>query len=191
MNARVDAFLSKIGKWEQESHLLRKIALDCGLVEEFKWSKPCYTFQGSNVVVIQGFKAYCALLFFKGVLMDDPHGVLTKTGDNTRVGRQIRFTSAEEIAHSSGIIKSCIREAIRVEKSGKKTSVTKVALQLPAEFKNRLKADARLKAAFGALTPGRQRAYAFYFSGAKQSVTRESRIEKSLANILSGKGLNE
>jgi uncharacterized protein YdeI (YjbR/CyaY-like superfamily) len=190
MNPKVDAFFSEATKWRPEMEKLRTILLDCQLTEELKWSKPCYAFQESNVVVIQGFKAYCALLFFKGVLLKDPKGILVKTGENTRVGRQIRFTDVREIARQEAVLKAYIGQAIEVEKAGLKVdSKTDAELKIPEEFKNKLAENAALKAAFDALTPGRQRAYGFYFSAPKQSKTRESRIEKCTPQILKGKGL--
>jgi uncharacterized protein YdeI (YjbR/CyaY-like superfamily) len=177
---------------------LRMIILDCGLTEELKWGKPCYTFptsvgrQESNIVIIQGFKAYCALLFFKGVLLKDPNGILKKTGENTRVGRQIRFTNVREIVAMKSILKNYIHEAVEVEKAGLKVNPKeKTKLIFPEEFKNKLNKTPALKAAFNALTPGRQRAYNIYFSAPKQSKTRESRVEKYRQQILRGKGLND
>jgi uncharacterized protein YdeI (YjbR/CyaY-like superfamily) len=190
MNPKVDAYLSEAKKWRDETEKLRTILLDCRLTEEFKWGKPCYTFQESNVVVIQGFKAYCALLFFKGVLLKDPHGILVKTGENTRVGRQIRFTDVREIVKQEAILKAYIHQAIEVEKAGLKVDAkTDAELKIPEEFKSKLAENPALKAAFAALTPGRQRAYGFYFSAPKQSKTRDSRIEKCTRQILNGKGL--
>jgi len=191
-NPKVDAYISKAKKWRKESEKLRMILLDCGLTEELKWGKPCYTFREGNVVIIQGFKDYCALLFFKGVLLKDANGVLVKTGENTRVGRQIRFTDLREIVKMEAILNAYIRQAIEVEKAGLKVdSQANTELKLPEEFKNKLDEIPALKTAFNALTPGRQRAYSFYFSAPKQSKTRESRVEKCMRQILNGKGLNE
>ncbi len=191
-NPKVDAYLSKATKWQEEMKKLRIILLDCQLTEDLKWGKPCYSFQAGNVIVIQPFKAYCALLFFKGVLLKDPNGILVKTGPNTIVGRQIRFTSAREIVRLKTVLKAYIHQAIEVEKAGLKVDVPKnTELKLPAEFKNKLHELPALKAAFEALTPGRQRAYGFYFSAPKQSQTRASRVEKYLPQILKGKGLND
>lgn len=170
---------------------LRTIILDCGLDEELKWGKPCYAFQGKNVVIIQGFKAYCALLFFKGVLLKDADGVLDKTGENTQVGRQMRFTHVREIVEREPILKAYIREAVEVEKAGLKVKIKKHPKPIPEELQNKLDKIPALKAAFEALTPGRQRAYIFYFSAAKQSKTRESRVEKCMRRILNGKGLHD
>lgn len=192
MNPKIDIFLSKASKWQKEMKTLRMIILDCQLSEELKWGKPCYTFQETNIVVIQGFKEYCALLFLKGVLLNDPNGILIKTGENTRVGRQIRFNNVREIVEMAPILKTYIYEAIEVEKSGLKVSANEQpALTLPEELQNKLDKTPMLKKAFNALTPGRQRAYVFYFSAPKQSKTRESRIEKYEQQILNGKGLND
>jgi uncharacterized protein YdeI (YjbR/CyaY-like superfamily) len=167
------------------------ILLDCGLTEELKWGKPCYQFQKTNVVVIQGFKEYFALLFFKGFLLNDPNGILVKTGENTRVGRQIRFADVREIVKLEPIVKAYVYQAIEVERAGLKVGVKKNTEPIPEEFQKKLNKTPALKKAFKALTPGRQRAYIFYFSAPKQSKTRESRIEKSMPQILSGKGLND
>jgi uncharacterized protein YdeI (YjbR/CyaY-like superfamily) len=186
----VDAFLSNAKQWQEEMKKLRKILLDCGLTEELKWYKPCYAFEGSNVIVIQGFKAYCALLFFKGVLLKDPDGILVKTGENTRVGRQIRFTDVRDIVKMKSVLKAYIHQAIEVEKAGLKVEdEAQPEVALPEELQKKLREVPKLKAAFEALTPGRQRGYIFYFNGAKQSKTREARIEKCAPKILSGKGL--
>jgi uncharacterized protein YdeI (YjbR/CyaY-like superfamily) len=192
MNSKVDAYLTEAGQWQEVTKKLRAILLDCGLTEELKWNKPCYAFQGSNVVVIQGFKAYCALLFFKGVLLKDPRGILVKTGPNARVGRQIRFTDVREIVRLEPVLKDYVRQAIEIEKAGLKVAPDDNAkLKLPAELKNKLDEMPALKTAFAALTPGRQRAYVFYFSAAKQSQTRASRVDKCLPQILKGRGLND
>ena len=191
MNPQVDGYLRKSKQWQEESKKLRSIALDCGLTEELKWGKPCYTFQESNIVIIQGFKAYCALLFFKGVLLKDPNGILQKTGENTRVGRQIRFTDVREIVKIETILKAYIDEAIEVEKTGLKVNLKKKPEPVPEELQNKFDELPALKAAFAALTPGRQRAYIFYFSAAKQSKTRASRVDKWMRQILVGKGLDD
>ena len=189
MNPKVDAFFREATQWRDVMTKLRSIILDCGLTEELKWSKPCYAFEGGNVVVIQPFKAYCALLFFKGVLLKDPDKILIKTGENTLVGRQIRFADVREV--NEAILKKYIHQAVDIERAGLKVDVKKdTALKMPEEFQKRLAKDAALKKAFSALTPGRQRAYCFYFSGAKQSATRESRIKKYIKPILQGKGLD-
>ena len=191
MNPKVDVFLSKAKKWHEEMEKLRMIILDCGLTEELKWGKPAYTFQESNIVIIQGFKEYCALLFFKGVLLKDPNGILKKTGENTRVGRQVRFTSVREIVKMKPVLKSYIQQAIEVEKAGLKVNIEENTDPIPEELENKLNEIPALKSAFNALTPGRQRGYILYFSAAKQSITRESRIEKCMPQILNGKGLND
>ena len=192
MNPKVDAFLARAQKWPKEMKKLRAIALDCGLTEEIKWGKPCYSFEGKNIVVIQGFKEYCAFLFFKGYLLSDNKGILVKTGENTVVGRQARFTDVKEIAKVEPVLKAYIYEAIELERSGAKLPPKKEApLALPEEFQQKLATMPALKKAFNALTPGRQRAYSFYFSQPKQSATRTSRVEKCLQQILHGKGLND
>ena len=190
MNPKVDWYFSEAKKWQQESKKLRTIVLDCGLTEELKWGKPCYTFEGSNVVLIHGFKEYCALLFFKGALLKDAKGILVQQTENVQAARQIRFRNVREIAEMEKTIKAYIKEA--KEKAGlevpyKKTSEFKV----PEEFQNKLKASRGLKGAFEALTPGRQRGYLLYFSAPKQSKTREARVEKCMQQILNGKGLND
>jgi len=192
LNPKVDAFFSQARTWREEMAGLRTILLDCGLAEELKWGKPCYAFQGSNVVVMQGFKAYCALLFLKGVLLKNAGGILVKTGENTRVGRQIRFTSFREIVRLEPVLKAHIHEAVEVEKAGLKVDPEKnTELIFPEEFQNKLEESPALNRAFDALTPGRQRAYVFYFSAPRQSKTRVSRVEKCLRQILNGKGLHD
>ncbi|MEC0178408.1 YdeI/OmpD-associated family protein [Paenibacillus favisporus] len=192
MNPKVDAFVGRAKMWLEETEKLREILLDCGLTEELKWGKPCYTSQGRNIVIIQGFKAYLALLFFKGYMLQDPHGILVKTGENTKVGRQIRFNDTKEIIELEPILRAYIAEAIEVEQSGVKEDIIKEThLDIPEELQNKLDENPALKAAFEALTPGRQRAYVYYFSAPKQSKTRESRVEKCTQQILDGKGLND
>ncbi|MFW7381105.1 MAG: YdeI/OmpD-associated family protein [Oligoflexus sp.] len=191
LNPKVDTYLKKTKQWRDEIERLRTIILDCHLAEELKWGKPCYSYQDSNVVIIQGFKNYCAILFFKGVLLKDPKGILQKTGENTRVGRQIRFANVQEIDEMQANIKAYIKEAIRVEKAGLKTDISIEKLVYPAELKKKFAENPAFKSAFEALTPGRQRGYNIYFSSAKQSQTRDSRIEKCLQNIFKGKGLND
>ena len=192
MNPKVDVFLSKAKKWQAEFEKLRMIILDCQLTEELKWGKPCYTFQKSNIVLIQGFKEYCALLFFKGALLNDANGILIKQTENTQAARQIRFTNVREIVEMETILKAYIHEAIEVEKAGMKVHFKKSTdLIFPEEFQNKLNEFPALKAAFYALTPGRQRAYNLYFSQPKQSKTRTSRVEKCMQQILNGKGLND
>ena len=191
-NPRVDFFFNKAKQWHDEYEKLRTLVLECGLTEELKWGCPCYTYEKRNIVLIHGFKEYCALLFFKGALLRDPQGLLIQQTENVQSSRQIRFTSAGEIGKLKNILKTYIREAIEVEKSGAKVSYRKTSeFKMPEEFRKRLKDDPELKAAFNALTPGRQRGYLLHFSAPKQSKTRESRIEKSIPQILKGKGLND
>jgi uncharacterized protein YdeI (YjbR/CyaY-like superfamily) len=192
MNPKVDVYLSKAKKWQEELEKLRMIILDCQLTEELKWGVPCYTFQKSNIVLIHVFKEYCALLFFKGALLNDANGILIKPGKNTQAGRQIRFTNVREIVEMETILKAYIYEAIEVEKAGLKVNFKKTTeFIIPEEFQNKLDEIPALKTAFDALTQGRQRAYILYFSALKQSKTRESRVEKCMQQILNGKGLND
>jgi uncharacterized protein YdeI (YjbR/CyaY-like superfamily) len=191
MNPKVDKFIRKEKKWQAEFEKLRTIVLDCQLDEELKWGKPCYTFQQKNVVIVQGFKEYCALMFFKGALLHDTKRVLNKIG-NTQAARQIRFTSVREIVTMASIVKSYIHEAIEIEQAGVKVQLKNTSeFIVPEEFQKRLIAMPALKTSFGALTPGRQRAYIYHFSQPKQTKTRESRIEKCIPQILRGKGLND
>jgi uncharacterized protein YdeI (YjbR/CyaY-like superfamily) len=192
MNPKVDVFLSKAKKWQEELKQLRMIMLDCQLTEELKWGKPCYTFQKSNIVIILPLKACCALLFCKGALLNDANGILITPGENTQAARQIRFTKVREIVEMEPILKAYICEAIAAEKAGLKVNFKKsTELIFSEELQNKLDESPALKAAFAALTPGRQRAYNLYFSAPKQSKTRESRIEKCRQQILNGKGLND
>lgn len=192
MNPKVDAFLSKATKWKDEYEKLRDIVLDCELTEEFKWMHPCYTFQNKNIVLIHGFKEYCALLFHKGALLKDAHGILIQQTENVQAARQIRFTNVQEIVEMETILKAYIYEAIEVEKSGLEVNFKKnTEYIISEEFQNKLDENPALKTAFEALTPGRQRAYLLYFSEPKQSKTRESRVEKYIQQILNGKGLND
>ena len=192
MNSKVDFFFNKASQWKEEFEQLRMIILDCGLAEELKWGQPCYTFQGKNIILIHGFKEYCAVLFFKGALLNDPENILIQQTANVQAGRQVRFTGVKEIVKRAPILKAYIYEAIEVEKAGLKVKLKKTSeFKMPAEFKNRLDKNPALKIAFNELTPGRQRAYLFYFSQPKQSKTRESRIEKYMKRILEGKGLND
>src|SRR5215471_15397766 len=192
MNPKVDGFLRRAKDWREEFEKLRAVILDCGLTEELKWGKPCYAFQGSNVVVIQGFKEYCALMFFKGALLKDAEGILIQQTENVQAARQIRFTNVREIVEMEPILKAYIQEAIEVEKAGLKVKLKKTSdFPIPEEFQERLDAFPAVKSAFDALTPGRQRAYLLYFSAPKQSKTRESRVEKCVQRILDGKGLND
>jgi uncharacterized protein YdeI (YjbR/CyaY-like superfamily) len=187
----VDAFISKAENWQEETKKLRRIILGCGLAEELKWGKPCYTFQNSNVLIIQGFKEYCALMFCQGALLKDPKGVLKKPGENTQAARQIRFTHVREIVGMEPLLKAYIHEAVEAEKAGLKVNFKKNPEPIPEELQNRLDEIPALKTAFAALTPGRQRAYILYFSAAKQSKTRAARVEKCRPQILKGKGLTD
>jgi uncharacterized protein YdeI (YjbR/CyaY-like superfamily) len=192
MNPRIDFYFSKAKKWKEELEKLRKIILDCGLTEELKWGVPCYAFQESNIVLIHVFKEYCALLFFKGVLLNDTNGILIQQTKNVQAARQIRFTNVREVVKMKPILKAYIYEAIEVEKAGLKVNLKKTAeFNIPEEFQKKLDKVPALKIAFKALTPGRQRAYILYFSAPKQSKTRESRVEKYMQQILRGKGLND
>jgi uncharacterized protein YdeI (YjbR/CyaY-like superfamily) len=191
MNPKVDVFLKKAEKWQHEMKRLREIILGFGLAEELKWSKPCYSFQNSNVVIIIPFKESCALMFCKGVLLKDARGLLTKPGENTQSGRWIKFTSASEIVGKKTILKAYIHEAIEAEKAGLKVEFKKSPEPIPEELQNKLDENPAFKKAFAALTPGRQRAYILFISAAKQSKTREARVEKWRPQILKGKGLND
>lgn len=191
MNPKVDFYFDK-AQWKKELQQLRKIALSCGLTEELKWGAPCYTFDHKNVVLIHVFKEYCALLFFKGALLHDPEGILVQQTKTVQVARQLRFSQAREIAAMEATIKAYIYEAIEVERAGLKAKLKKTSdFSVPAEFEAKLQELPALKAAFKALTPGRQRGYLLYFSAPKQSKTRVARIEKYLQQILDGKGLND
>ena len=192
MNPKVDFFFTKAKKWKREFEKLRTIVLDCGLSEELKWGQPCYTFQKKNIVVIHGFKDYCAFLFFKGALLKDADGILIQQTKNVQAARQIRFTNVREIVQMEPILKTYIREAIEAEKAGLKVKLKKTSdFKIPEEFQNKLDVIPALKTAFDALTPGRQRGYLFYFAQPKQSKTRQSRVEKCMQQILKGKGLND
>jgi uncharacterized protein YdeI (YjbR/CyaY-like superfamily) len=192
MNPKVDGFLRRAKTWREEFEKLRTICLGCGLTEDMKWGKPCYTFQDKNVVLIHGFKEYCALLFFKGALLKDARAILIQQTENVQAARQIRFTDVREIVRMQPVLKAYIREAIETEKAGLQVTYKKTSeFKIPEEFQTKLDEDPALKTAFDALTPGRQRGYFLYFSGAKQPKTRESRIEKCMLQILDGKGLND
>ncbi|MGQ9010226.1 YdeI/OmpD-associated family protein [Bacillus stercoris] len=191
-NPKVDDFLNKAKKWKEEFEKLRTIILDYELTEDFKWMHPCYTYNNKNVVLIHGFKEYCALLFHKGALLQDAHGILIQQTENVQAARQIRFTNVQEINEMETILKAYIQEAIEVEKAGLKVEVNNnIELNIPEELQNKFDEIPELKTAFEALTPGRQRAYTLYFSQAKQSKTRESRVEKYVQKILDGKGLKD
>jgi len=189
MNPKVDGFLTKAKKWQEEMKKLRTISLGCGLTEELKWGKPCYTFQKSNIVIIQGFKEFCALLFCKGALLKDPNGILKEFG--WQAARRIFFTNVREIVEIQPILKAYICEAIEAEKAGLKIRLKKKPEPIPKELQDKLDEIPALKAAFDGLTPGRQRGYILYFSAAKQSKTRASRVKKCMPQILKGKGLND
>ncbi|MDO3627193.1 YdeI family protein [Mucilaginibacter sp. BT774] len=192
MNPKVDWFFDKATQWQEEYEKLRIICLDCGLTEELKWGQPCYTLNNANIVLIHGFKEYCALLLFKGALLKDPSGILIQQTENVQSPRQIRFSSATEIVKLEPILKDYIYEAIDVEKAGLKVELKKTAdFAVPEEFKNKLDGSPALRAAFEALTPGRQRNYLFHFSKPKLIKTREERVEKAIPLILSGKGLDD
>ncbi|MFJ7470177.1 YdeI family protein [Peribacillus frigoritolerans] len=191
-NPKVDEFLGKAKKWKEEYETLRNIVLDCELTEEFKWMHPCYTFENKNIVLIHGFKEYCALLFHKGALLQDAHGLLIQQTENVQGARQIRFTNLQEIVATESILKAYIHEAIEVEKAGLEVEFKKnEEFIIPEELHNKFNEIPALKTAFEALTPGRQRAYILHFSQAKQAKTRESRIEKCMQKILDGKGLKD
>jgi uncharacterized protein YdeI (YjbR/CyaY-like superfamily) len=192
LNPRVDWYFDKNESWEKELRKLRTIALGCQLTEELKWGCPCYTLSGSNVVLAHVFKEYCALLFFKGALLKDDHRILVQQTKNVQAARQIRFTNSSEVVKMERVVKAYILEAIEIEKSGLQVELKKtVEFEMPAEFKKKLKELPALKKAFYALTPGRQRGYLLHFSTAKQSKTRETRVEKCIERILDGKGLDD
>lgn len=192
MNPKVDAYFSKLKNWQPELEALRMIILDCGLTEELKWNIPCYTWHGRNILGLNGFKEFCSIGFFNGVLLSDPYRILKQPGKLTHIGRYVLFSNVQEIMDIEPILKAYIYEAIDLEKAGVKPERIKPSdYPIPVELQNKLDEFPALKAAFEALTPGRQRAYNFYFSSPKQSKTREARIEKYIPQILSGKGLND
>lgn len=191
-NPKIDEYINESKNWRDEFIKLRMTVLDCDLNEELKWGVPCYTFQNKNIVLIHGFKEYCALLFFKGVLLKDAEGILIKQTENVQAGRQIRFTDVRGIVEMETVLKAYVHEAIEIEKAGLKVNLKKTAeFKIPEEFQRKLNEIPALKTAFDALTPGRQRAYILHFSAPKQSKTRESRIEKCMRQILDGKGLDD
>ena len=191
-NPKVDWFFDKATQWQKEYEKLRMIILECGLTEELKWGCPCYQFEKRNIVLIHGFKEYCALLFFKGALMADADGILIQQTENVQSARQIRFTSARQIVKMERILKAYVYEAIEVERAGLQVKYKKTKdFKIPEEFQSKLNKMPALKTAFDKLTPGRQKAYIFYFSQAKQTKTREARVEKYLKQILKGKGLDD
>lgn len=190
-NPKAEFYFQK-GEWQEEIKKLREIVLDCGLTEELKWGVPCYTFQSNNIVLLHVFKEYCALLFFKGVLLSDPRGILIQQTENVQAARQIRFTSAQEIDELEPLLKTYIHEAIEVEKSGLKVTLKEPEdFTVPEELQSKLDESPALKTAFDALTPGRKRAYILHFAAPKQSKTRAARVEKCTQQILNGKGLND
>jgi len=192
MNPKVDWYFTKAKQWREEIERLREIILDCNLTEELKWGCPCYTFEKKNIVLIHVFKEYCAVLFFKGALLKDPKGILIQQTENVQAARQVRFTSVREINKLEKALKAYIYEAVRVEEAGLKVEFKRTKeYPVPEEFQARLNKNRALKTAFEALTPGRQRGYILYFSSAKQSKTREARVEKCIPQILEGKGLED
>jgi uncharacterized protein YdeI (YjbR/CyaY-like superfamily) len=192
MNPKVDFYFEKNTKWQKEIEKMRTIALDCGLTEELKWGCPCYTYENSNIVLIHVFKEYCAYLFFKGAILNDPEGILVQQTENVQAARQIRFTNVKDIIKMERSLKAYIYEAIEVERAGLKVKLKKTAaFKMPEEFKKKLDKMPSLKKAFEALTPGRQRGYLLYFSSAKQAKTREERVAKYTKQILQGKGLED
>ncbi len=191
-NSKVDAFIGRARAWREEMDALREIVLNCGLDEQIKWGKPCYTFNGGNVAIFQPFKPHCALMFFKGVLLQDPEGLLVSQGENSQAAKRLEFTSVEQIARLAEVVQAYVREAIEVEKAGLKVEFrAKHELVYPDELVDALDANPDLRAAFEALTPGRRRAYVLHFSGAKQAKTRAARIEKCVARILANRGLTD
>ena len=192
LNPKVNAFIDRAKTWQEEFKKLREIILDCDLTEELKWGVPCYTLENKNIVLIHGFKEYCAVLFVKGALLKDPNHILIIQTENVQAARQIRFTNVQEILQVEAVLKDYIKEAIEVEKAGLKVEFKKTTeFNIPEEFQNILDEMPDLKTAFSALTPGRQRAYLLYFSSPKQSKTRVARVEKSIQQIFDGKGLND
>lgn len=191
-NPKVDGFLRKAKGWQSELHELRNILLNSPLTEDFKWHIPCYTLDNKNVILINGFKEFCAISFVKGALLKDPKNILLRIGENTQAGRWIKFASVQQILDLKSTLKSYIQEAIAVEKAGLKLKLKKTSdYKVPAEFQKKLKEMPQLTTAFKSLTPGRQRGYLLHFSSAKQSQTRQARIEKHIPRILDGKGLND
>ncbi len=192
MNPKVDFYFAKAKKWQKKLEKLRMLILDCGLTEELKWGNPCYTYEKKNIVLIHAFKEYCAMLFFKGALLKDPKKILIQQTENVQAARQARFTSAKEIIKKEPTLKAYVREAIEIEKAGLKVPLKKTTeFPVAEEFQKKLDTMPALKKAFTALTPGRQRGYLLHFSSAKQSKTREQRIEKYIPQILKGKGLED
>lgn len=192
MKKNIKSFFEDGSKWHKEYNYLREVILDTDLKEEFKWGKPCYTFQGDNIVLVHGFKEYCAILFHKGVLLDDSEKLLIQQTENVQAARQMRFSNLKEIEQKTANIKAYIFEAIEVEKEGLEVEMKETSdFEMADEFQEALDKDLKLKSAFENLTPGRQRGYLLYFSGAKQSSTRESRVEQCTQKIYEGRGLND
>lgn len=192
MNPKVDFYFDKAGRWQEATEKLRKIVLSCGLTEELKWGCPCYMRGKNNIVLIHVFKEYCALLFFKGALLNDPDGILIQQTENVQAARQIRFTDAKQVTKQAPALKAYIQDAIRIDKAGMKVELKRpTEFAMADEFRVKLDTDRNLKKAFEALTTGRQRAYLLHFSSAKQSKTREARVEKAIPQILDGKGLDD
>lgn len=206
MNPKIDTYLAvgcgrcplgntpecKVHNWTEELESLREIVLECGLTEELKWGVPCYTFEENNVAIVSAFKEYCSISFFKGVLLKDANGILSKQGENSQAGRLVKFTDAQQIVEKEEILKEYIAEAIEIEKAGLKVAYKDVSdYEIPEELQNKLAENEAFKNAFNSLTPGRQKGYILHFSQPKQSKTRESRIEKSMPRIFLGKGLND
>ena len=191
-NPKIDWFFVKAGKWQEEFENLREIILETGLKEELKWGQACYTQEKKNIVLIHGFKEYCAILFFKGALLKDPKKILIQQTENTQSTRQVRFTSTAEVRRKKPAIKALVKQAMEVEKAGLRVTLKKTSeYEMPEEFRKKLDSNPSLKKAFYRLTPGRQRGYLFYFSQAKQSATRAARVEKCIPAIMDGKGLND
>lgn len=192
MNPKVDFYFNTAKQWQEEMEQLRTTVLACGLTEELKWGQPCYTFENRNIVLIHGFKEYCALLFFKGALLSDTDHILIQQTENVQAARQVRFTNVRQIKQLEPVLKAYIYEAVEVEKKGLKVKLKETSeFVIPEEFQSKLNEMPDLKTAFDALTPGRQRAYIFYFSQPKQSKTRASRVENCMQQMLDGKGLND
>jgi len=191
-NPKIDGYVRKSKQWQEVLQKLRTILLNCPLTEEVKWRHPCYTSETRNIVILGRFKEYCALTFVKGALLKDPKGILAKPGEDTQVSRVIRFTNVQQIAELEPILKAYIQEAIEVEKAGLKVTLKKITERpIPEELQTKFNENHAVKTAFRTLTPGRQRAYLIYFSGAKQSKTRQARVEKCVERILGGKGMDD
>lgn len=192
MNPKVDQYINKLSKWQKELEQLRLIVLDCGLIEELKWGVPCYIYKKNNIIMLGAFKEYCIISFLKGVLLNNNEGILSQQGENTQSSRVIKFTNTKDIVKSKTMIKAYIFEAIEIEKAGLKVELKKTSdFNVPEEFRTALDKNQKLKSAFEALTPGRQKGYLLYFSAAKQSKTREARIEKHIPQIINGKGIDD